>query len=136
MILNRYAAALLSIAVVVVGAFTAIPEGQVSPTAILQLAIIAVGSVVTYLVPVVQGSKWAGVLKTGAAIIAAVLTAVVPFVNNGHITATQIGLVILAALNALAVEVGVNIRRDNNKLSNAITQGVTLRAYEHTEDGH
>lgn len=111
MILSKYAAALLSIALVVVTAFVAIPDGALSLGAVLQLAVLAVAAVGTYLVPVAS-VRWRGLMKTGVAIVGAALVAVVPFVTTGTITATGIAIVVLAGLNALAVEVGVQIRAD------------------------
>jgi len=106
--MHKYSAALLSIAIVVLTAFIASPT--LTPTSIIQLAILAVGAIVTYLLPLVPGA-WAGALKTGAAVVVAVLAAVLPFVVTGGITVAEATVVILAALNALAVEVGVQLRR-------------------------
>ena len=114
--MNKYAAALLSIAIVILTAFVALPAEQVTPAAIVQLALLGIGAIVTYLVPLATG-RWTGILKTGAAIVAAILTAVLPFVLTGHITSTQIVIVVLAALNALAVEVGVQLRKDRLTLA-------------------
>jgi len=111
MVLQKYAAALLSIAIVVLTAFVAIPQNDLTPTALAQLGILGLGSVVTYLVPLLD-KAWAGALKTGAAVIAAILAAVIPFLTTGEITMAQIAIVILAGLNALAVEVGVQIRKE------------------------
>jgi hypothetical protein len=109
--MNKYAAALLSIAIVILTAFVALPADQVTPSAIAQLVLLGISAFVTFFVPLV-GGKWQGLLKTGTAIIAAVLTAALPFILTGHISVTQIVIVVLAALNVLAVEIGVQIRAD------------------------
>lgn len=116
MIINRYAAALLSIAIVLLTAFVAIPAEQLTPVAIAQLGILAAGAIVTFLVPLLEGA-WAGALKTGAAVVAGVIAAALPFIAEGTITPAQVAVVILAALNALAVEVGVNMRQDDVRLA-------------------
>lgn len=112
MIINKYLAALLSIGIVVLTAFVAIPEGERTPTTIGQLVILALGAIVTYLVPLLRG-VWAGALKTGAAVVSALIAAGLPFWVDETISATQIAVVVLAALNALAVEVGVQVRKDD-----------------------
>lgn len=115
MVVNKYLAALLSIGIVVLTAFVAIPEGERNPATIGQLAILALGAIVTYLVPLLE-SRWAGALKTGAAVAAALIAAIIPFWAEGAITAIQVAVVALAALNALAVEVGVQVRKDDLRL--------------------
>lgn len=119
MVLNKYLAALLSIGIVILTAFVAIPEADRNPATIGQLAILALGAIVTYLVPLLD-SKWAGFLKTGSAVAAALIAAAVPFITEGSITGVQVAIVALAALNALAVEVGVQVRKDDLRL--AVTQ--------------
>ncbi|GAA3729982.1 hypothetical protein GCM10022239_03250 [Leifsonia bigeumensis] len=116
MILNKYLAALLSIAIVLITAFVAIPDDQRTPATLWQLGILAAGAIATYLVPIVDG-RWAGLLKTGAAIVAAVIGALIPLLGSGHLTVTQILVLILAGLNVLAVEVGVNVRKDDVRLA-------------------
>lgn len=120
--IQKYLAALLSIALVVVTAFVAIPADQITPTSVGQLAVLALGAVVTFLVPLLEG-VWAAGLKTGAAVLAAVITAALPFLTQGNITPTQVAIVVLAALNALAVQVGVDIRKDALKAKHARADG-------------
>jgi hypothetical protein len=112
--IQKYAAALLTIAITVITALVAIPEAQMSPVVVIQLVIFGLGSVLTYFLPLLSG-RWAAGLKTGVNVLAAILTAAIPFVQNGSITSMQIIIVILAALNALAVQVGVNLRTDAPK---------------------
>jgi hypothetical protein len=112
MVLNRYAAALLSIGILAITAFIAIPEGERTLPSILQFGALVVGLFATYLLPLLP-VRWAGVLKTGAAIVFGVIGALVPLISTGTLTTTQILVVMLAGLNALAVEMGVQIRKDS-----------------------
>lgn len=109
MVLQKYSAALLNVAVVLVTAVATTLHGSVTATGLVQLALIAAGAVGTFLVPLASG-KWAGLFKTGVAVIAAILTAVLPLITQGHLTAANVATVILAGLSALATEIGVQIR--------------------------
>ena len=104
---TRYAAAIISVLITVIGAVAALND--VSWPIIVQLAILTLTSFTTYLLPLVP-AKWAGAAKTGLEILGAILTAIVPFVLAGHITGPQVALVLLAALKALGAEVGVQAR--------------------------
>lgn len=117
MILQKYFAALLSFAIVVLTAFLAIPTGQINGAAIVQLISIGSAAVLTYWLPLVD-IKWKGILKTGVAVIAAVISVVWPIVQAGGVpNSTQIALMVLAALNAAAVEMGVQVRLDSNAVT-------------------
>lgn len=111
-LLQKYATPLLSLVVVMVTAITAALSEPVTDTVIWQLVALFAGSVVTFFVPLLDNA-WAGGLKTGAAILAAIATAVVPFLlNGGHLTGPEILTVVLAAFKALATEIGVQIRTE------------------------
>jgi hypothetical protein len=115
MIINRYLSAILSAAIVILTAFVAIPPyaftlGNPQVAAFVALA---ASTVISYLVPLVPG-KWPGVLKTGVGILAAVFAAVWPLLAGGSIDWT---LVVLAVLNAVAQEIGVNVRVDDPLLT-------------------
>lgn len=122
MIVQKYVAALTSITIVVLSALIAIPSGQLNWTAGLQLAGIGVAAVVTYLSPLLNIS-WKGILKTGAAILAALFTAALPIVqtvqNGEPFKPIYIAIIVLAAVNALGVEVGVAIRTDTSAVIGA-----------------
>lgn len=111
MILNKYLTAILTLAITLLTAFLAIPEDQRTPETMWQLALLALGAVVTFIVPLLE-RRWAGLLKTGAAVAAGVIGALIPLLSTGTLTGTQILVLILAGLNALAVEVGVQVRND------------------------
>lgn len=113
---SKYAAAILS-AITVVGTALATALGdKVDWSVLLQLAIVAAGAVGTYVVPVLP-SGWRGGGKVGVAILAALLTAAVPFV--GGWTAQAIVLIVLAGVQAAAVHLGVAIRLDGQKATGA-----------------
>jgi len=108
--IQKYAAALLPAIVTLLGALQlAIANGIVDETEAGQLIALFAGVLITWVVPLVPG-RWAGALKTGAAIVAAVATLIVPLL----IGFTWQGLLIfaIAALSALATEIGVQLRTD------------------------
>lgn len=116
MIFKKYFAALISVAIVVLTALLAVPTGEIQGAAIAQLVAIGAGAVATYFLPLVDIS-WRGVLKTGAAAIAAVVSILVPILEaHGIPNSTQVALMVLAVVNALGVEIGVNIRTDTSDL--------------------
>lgn len=106
---QKYAAALISIALVAFAFLKTAFADELDAAEVWQLVALVAGAVITFLVPLVPG-KWAGALKTGAAALAAVATAVVPFALQGSLSYEQITVVALALLNALGVEVGVQAR--------------------------
>jgi len=111
-VFQKYATAIFSLAVLVIGGLQVAVATGITPTAIAQLVVLALGGVITYVVPLVPG-KWSGVLKTGIAILAAVIVLVIPYITAGHITLDQILLVVVGAINAAATQLGVNIRKDD-----------------------
>ena len=113
-VFQKYATAIFSLAVLVIGALQVAVATGITPTAIAQLVVLALGGVITYLVPLVPG-KWSGVLKTGIAILAAVIVLVIPYITAGTITLDQILLVVVGAINAAATQLGVNIRKDDTQ---------------------
>ena len=118
--MSKFASALLSVTIILITALAAVEEYTVD--AIAQIVILLAGAIVTYIVPLVEG-KWAGRLKTGAAIVAAVAAALAPLLISGAYTPQAIFVVILAGLNALAVEVGVGIRQDADAIRAATVGG-------------
>lgn len=111
MVIRKYAVALLSIAVLILGALQVALAGGLTEQEAWQLAALVAGAGVTYWVPLVE-AKWAGIWKTGFAIIAAVATTLIP-IGIGRFTAETWIIPIIAAVNVLATEVGVNIRQDS-----------------------
>lgn len=80
---------------------------------LVQFGIILAGAIGTYLASVTTG-RWPGLFKTGSAALAAILTLLVPYLANGaslsSITPTNWIVFGVAAANALATEIGVDMR--------------------------
>lgn len=108
--IQKYGAALISIALVAFAFLKTALANHLDAAEVAQLIALVAGAVTVYFVPLL-GGVWAGGLKTGAAIVAAAATALVPFLLQGTITPEQWTIVALAVLNALGVEVGVNARK-------------------------
>lgn len=113
---QKYAAALISIALVAFAFLQTAFAGDDSldPAEVWQLVALVAGAIATFALPLVP-IRWAGALKTGAAVVAALATAILPFAMQGSLTLEQITIVVLAVLNALGVEVGVQARTDENR---------------------
>lgn len=110
-IFQKYAAALLPFFILVIGASQTVFTGSGQDwNAITNFAILVLGAVVTYVVPLLA-SKWQGGLKTGIAILTTILTAILPFVlTGGWDPNVNTPILLVAVLNALATEFGVQIR--------------------------
>ena len=118
MVLNKYSAALLQIAIIVIGAYSLL-QTPVSPAAAWGLLVLGAQAVITYLVPLLSG-RWAGGFKTGASIVIAVVGTLIPLIaQGGHLLPSQWAILILSGLNALAAEIGVQIRLDTPPLIDA-----------------
>ncbi len=115
MAINRYLSAILSTAIVLLTALVAIPSDAwtLGSPQITTFVALAASTVISYLVPLSSG-KWAGIYKTGIAILAGIFTAVWPLLAGGSI---DWRVVVLAGLNALAQEIGVNVRLDDPTLT-------------------
>jgi hypothetical protein len=118
--MSKYSAALLHILFVVLSALTAALDHGLNPATIVQLVILTVGAVVVYFVPLLD-VKLAGILKVGASAVTAALSALAPLLLQGHITPAQWITIVLAALGALGVGVGVSARLDGPTLPIGIT---------------
>ena len=104
----KFAPALLNLAIIILIALKSL---TLDVGSLEQFALLLIGAVVTFIAPLLPDAKWQGRLKTGAAILTAVLVALVPFASQGwSLSKDQIITVALAALAALAVELGVQIR--------------------------
>lgn len=119
--LSRYATALLPLGVAVFGVFDA---AQKTGTTLLgwqtltQLILLVATTGAAYWLPLVPG-KWAGALKTGAAIVGAIASALIATVPDGHFTSATWILFLTAAFKAVAVQLGVTIRVDAAKVIDA-----------------
>lgn len=108
-ITNKFATALLQVALVALTAWQAIANAPLDIAVLIQLGVTILGATVVYLVPLFSG-VWAGLWKTGVAIVTAGAVALVPFLTQGDITWQNWIVVGGAALTALATEVGVQVR--------------------------
>lgn len=107
---KKYAPALLPIVIIVITFLTSVGQRPITAGDLWQLAALVAGAIVTYLVPL-TGGVWPGLLKTGAAIVAAAATAAIPLVTQGHLTYQNWLIIVLAALSALATEIGVQVHK-------------------------
>lgn len=108
---TKFGAALLPALGILLGALQlAVRDNVIDETEGGQLLALVAGLVVTYLVPLVQKGP-AGLLKTGAAILAAVATLIIPLFTGGA-TWESIIVFALAVVNAVLTEIGVQARKD------------------------
>jgi hypothetical protein len=112
---NRYLSAILSTAIVLLTALTSIPANSwtLGNPLVAAFVALAASTIISYLVPLSSG-KWPGIWKTGIAILAAIFAAVWPLLTTGSF---DWKLIVLAALNALAQQLGVNVRIDDPTLT-------------------
>lgn len=111
-IFQKYAAALLPFFILVVGASQTVLKDPVEWNAIVTFAILVLGAIISFIVPLAP-TRWQGGVKTSVAIITTVLSAVLPFIlPGGFDPSVNVPIIIVAVLNALATEFGVQIRRD------------------------
>jgi hypothetical protein len=107
--MSKYAAALLHIVIVVLGALSTSVDKGLNTVSVVQLAILALGAVSVYLLPLVQW-KYTGALKLAASALSAGLTALVPFLIQGSISPSEWITVILGAIGVVAVALGIDAR--------------------------
>jgi hypothetical protein len=111
-VFQKYAAALLPFFILVIGASQTVLKEPVDWNAIITFAILVLGAIVTFIVRLLP-SRWQGALKTGVAILTTILSALLPFIlPGGFDPSVNVPIIIVAVLNALATELGVQIRRD------------------------
>jgi glucan phosphoethanolaminetransferase (alkaline phosphatase superfamily) len=114
---SKYAAALLPFAIIIVGALQTVIDDPTNWSVIVAFALLVLGTFVAYVLKLVPG-KWQGRLKTGAQIVTVVLTAAVPFIlPTGFDPEANITIIVVAILNAIATEFGVQIRKDAFRLA-------------------
>lgn len=107
---QKYAAAFIQLAIVLVGAVTQI-SGHLTLVDGLQLIPLAGNAILVYLVPLFGVNARSG-WKTGVATIGALAAAAIPYATNHHITGQQILVVTLAGLQVFGAHLGVRIRND------------------------
>lgn len=110
--LQRYAPAILSFLVLVIGGLqAAVATGPVTWVVVAQLAVLIVTTATTYLVPLAP-TRWRGVAKTGLELLGVVLVLVIPYIAAGRISSAEILLVVVAVIKAVGTELGVQLRTD------------------------
>lgn len=115
MVIPKYLASIIAIATVLFGALAQL-TGPIGPTEAVQLALLLVGAVGVYVGRLLDGS-WAAGLKVGVAVATAVLTALAPLVVGNHTwSGSEVSMIILAGIQALGAQVGVDARLDARKL--------------------
>ncbi|WP_243063176.1 hypothetical protein [Humibacter sp. RRB41] len=106
--------ALLFTALITIGSAAQILPAHHTQGDLVQFGILAAGAIGAVFAGIVSKGPWPGILKTGIAIIAAVLTILQPYLANGasitSISPTNWIVFGVAALNAVAVEFGIQIR--------------------------
>lgn len=107
---NKFLAAFLSFALVLLGALVSIPQGAFTWQAGIQIGILAVSTGATLGLKLVPSVKWQGVLKTGSAVILAILSGLTPLILGGKYDHVTIGLIVLAVVQVVASEIGVQAR--------------------------
>lgn len=111
MIFQKYAAALLpGIGVLLTALQVMYGDRKFSLEERGQLIVLVAGLFLTYGLPLLKRFKWASILKTGAAVLAAIGTLVVPTFFTGFSGQTLL-VFLLALVNALATEIGVKMRQ-------------------------
>lgn len=122
-IFQKYAAALLPFFVLVVGASATVFPKAGEPAdwnAIAQFVVLVLGAVVTYVAPLLD-SRWRGFAKTGVAIVAAVVSALLPFIlPSGFDPSVSVPVIVVAVLNVISTELGVQIRTGDNAVSGGV----------------
>lgn len=108
----KYAATLLPALGILFGVLQIIlADDLIDDTEKGQLIAVVAGLIITYLVPLLKWWVWSGALKVGASVIAAVATLIVPTFTGGFNANTWL-IFGIALLNALATELGVDMRKD------------------------
>ncbi|WHE35137.1 hypothetical protein [Microbacterium sp. BDGP8] len=108
--MKKYLAALLPGIIILFGGLqTALADERIDSAEGSQLLALTGGIIVTFGVPIVEG-RWRGLFKTGAAIFAAVATLIIPLILG--FTWQSLVIFALAALSALATEIGVQVRSE------------------------
>lgn len=114
---TRYLAAILPVAIIIIGGLQAVLDHPGDWTVIVQFGLLVIGTGTAFGLRLVPG-RWQGALKTGAQILTVILTAIAPFLlPGGFDPSTSWTLIIVGVLNALATEFGVQVRKDAYRLA-------------------
>jgi hypothetical protein len=114
-LLAKFAPALMPMAVLILGGFqAAFADDELTSTEMWQLVALSAGAVVTFIVPLLNGA-WAGALKTGANVLAAVAALVIPMLPQFEWSTSAVLFIVVGAIQALSAEIGVGVRLDQAK---------------------
>ena len=115
---NRVLTPILTVVLLSVGFFqVSISDCEFTTLEKWQLAALFVGAVVTYIGKILPG-PWPGLLKVAGAVIGAALAAIITWVISGTAFDTNMfTIIILAALNAFAAQIGVDARVTDAKVA-------------------
>lgn len=135
MIFQRYAAALLpGVGVLLTALQVMYGDNRFDETERGQLIVLVAGLVLTYVLPLLKKFKWASVLKTGASVLAAIGTLIIPTFFTGF-TGNTLLIFLIALVNALATEIGVQMRTDAAALEAQVySPGVGITDVPYPED--
>ena len=123
---QKYATALLSLAVTLITALSAAAAGPWSLSVILGIVVVVAQGVVAYIVPLLDGA-WQGGLKVGISLVLAAVTTVIPLLTGTAWTFSNTLVVILAVVNALTQQLGVAIRTSSTGAVTSASGGVQIQ---------
>lgn len=117
---QKYAAALLSAAVLIIGGIVPIvAAGKLTDETLAQLVVLSVTSVTTYFIPLVP-VKLSGILKSGVEFLGAGLTLAAPYIVNAvngtslELNRYEVLIFVVALIKAFATSFGVKLRLDTD----------------------
>jgi hypothetical protein len=109
-IFQRYAAAFLPFLIIVIGASQTVIAHPKDVASDVTFFLLVLGNILSFIVPLLK-TAWQGGAKTGIAIVTVVVAAVLPFLlPTGFQPGVSIPIIVVAVLNAVAIEFGVQIR--------------------------
>lgn len=118
--IQKYTPVLLSFFIIVLGATQTVLKHPTDLTVLVPFAIVVLGAIATFFVPLIKNVIWEGRIKTGIAIAATILAALIPFLlPGGFVPGTSWPVVFIAIFNAIATELGIQIRIDARKTAAA-----------------
>lgn len=110
-VIKKYGAGVASFIILVLTAISPITVWNL--VSILQLVSLIASSILSVRVLDLLPGKWPGAFKTGVDLLGAAVALILPYAISGHITQSEIILVIVGVIKAAATEFGVIIRTDN-----------------------
>lgn len=105
--LSTYSAALISMLLVVLAAFTSVTHWDRS--SLWQLVLVGLSAAGTYAIPLIPG-RWSAWGKTGFAALMAAGAAFTPLFVHASYTPQAVALVVLAGLQVIGTHLGVGAR--------------------------